>query len=113
LIIQTFRLQADTSVYFEDKVKKKFERFQSPESHSKSQERKNNRNIVDSPISHLPIKEQENMKEQFEKENRQNNFQTMNKVNKRKLHEINELFIIKLVFDALNHVFIHYFGLRL
>jgi len=100
------KLKNESTAYFEEKEKKKFERFKSPESFKKSQEHLAKKEITDFPLSHLAIHHasSENL---TGKENRQNNYQPspseLNRVNKKKLKEINELFIIKLVFDALNH----------
>lgn len=97
-----YRLKDDTEEYYKSKEKKKFERHTSPASLRKSQDKFDPSSGA--PISHLPIIHDEKTSKQLEKENKQNNLPAEKKVNKRKVQEINELFIIKLVFDALNHV---------
>jgi len=95
------KLKNESTAFFEEKEKKKFERFKGPESFKKSQDFLAKKEITEFPLSHLAV----NNTSTTEKENRQNNYQPseLNRVNKKKLKEINELFIIKLVFDALNH----------
>ena len=96
----------DTETYLDSKSKKSFERFKSPESYKKTQERTKLNLGPDSPISHLANPRDELITQNFEKENRQTNLQSNSQKgpSKRKVQEINELFILKLVFDALNHV---------
>lgn len=95
-------LKDETEEYYKSREKRKFERHTSPSTLRKTEQDKYDplRGST-APISHLPIIPDE------KKENRQTNLPTKSpekKVNKRKVQEINELFIIKLVFDALNHV---------
>lgn len=97
------RLQKNTEQYFSSKEKKPFDRVRTAESFKNLQEVKKSREANSgSPISHRPVRK--DVASHSRQEESFSHSPARPRVDQKTLHKTNELFIAKLVFDALDHV---------
>lgn len=97
------RLKKEAEDYLSTKEKKQFDRFRTPDSFRHSQEIKKGRDTNSlSPISHLPVRKE--VSPEVRKVETYSRSPPEAKIDQQKVKKHNELFIAKLVFDALDHV---------